>query len=229
MSKELKFYKEETMINCNGSINVSKALKIVGLTGVALGIVTVIFSVILYAQNHDFSIFTIYMSDIGDTPIWPQVVFNSGMLIIAPVRFLFLVLLVLQLVQIGAGRGFIISALFVGTIVVIGSVGMSSIPSSMHLALHKMSAFLYFFGVVVLQSLIAAQEWRHKLPTILPISSLSVVIIYLIFAVLLTLVGKIEGITRSTPVFWEWLAFGSLMFWLFTHSIMFGKVRTQRE
>lgn len=217
------------MINSKGNINISRALKIVGLTGVALGIATVIFSAILYVQDHDFSIFTVYMSDIGDTPVWPQVVFNTGMLIIAPVRYLFLVLLVLKLLQTGAGRGFSISALSVGLIVVLGSIGMSAVSFWMNLALHKMSALLYFFGVVILQSLIAAQEWRRRLPALLPITSLSVVIIYLIFAVLLTLVGKVEGITRSTPVFWEWLAFGSLMFWLISHSIMLGKVQENSD
>ena len=161
--------------------------------------------------------------------MWPQVVFNTGMLIIAAVRYLFLVLLVLKLLQMGAGRGFSISALSVGLIVVLGSIGMSAVPSSMNLALHKMSAFLYFFGVVILQNLIAAQEWRRRLSVILPISSISVVIIYLIFAVLLTMVGKIDSITRSTPVIWEWLAFCTLMFWLISHSILLGKVQENSD
>ena len=105
---------------------------------------------------------------------------------------------------------------------------MSAIPYSLSLPLHKASALLYFFGVVILQTLIGAQEWRHRLPAVLPASSLAVVAIYLVFAVLLTLVGKVDGITRTTPVIWEWLAFCSLMFWLVAHSIVLGNERISR-
>lgn len=216
------------MINSKATIPVSRALRIVGITGAALGIATVLFSTVLYVQNHEFSIFTTYLSDIGDTPGWPQVVFNSGMLIIAPVRYLFLILLVLQLRHLGAGIGFSLPVLILGALVVIGAIGMSAIPYSLSLAGHKTSALLYFFGVVILQTLIGAQEWRRRVPAVLPLSSLAVVAVYLIFAVLLTLVGKVEGITRNTPVIWEWLAFCSLMFWLIAHSIVLGYTQTSR-
>ncbi|MEJ2100761.1 MAG: hypothetical protein P8X68_12370 [Desulfobacterales bacterium] len=82
---------------------------------------------------------------------------------------------------------------------------------------------LYFFGVVILQTLIGIQELRRKLPIVLPVASLAVVAIYLVFAVLLAMIGKIEGITRNTPLIWEWLAFCSLMIWLISHSIVLGR------
>jgi len=211
------------------TISVTKALRTVGMIGVLLGIGTVLWSTLLYTKDHEFSLYTTYLSDIGNTPRWPQVVFNSGMLIISPVRYLFLVLVVLQLAHFGAGRAFSAATLTVGALVVIGSIGMSAVPHSLSLALHKMSALLYFFGVVILQTVIAAQEFRRKLAVILPLSSLTVVAVYLIFAVLLSLVGKVEGVTRNTPVIWEWLAFCSLMVWLFVHSIVLGGVRTTRD
>ncbi|NIO03849.1 MAG: DUF998 domain-containing protein [Proteobacteria bacterium] len=216
------------MVNRESTIRVSRALRIVGITGVVLGIATVLGSTLFYVQDHDFSIFTTYLSDIGDTPGWPQVVFNSGMLIIAPVRYLFLILLVLQLRCLGAGRGFSLSTLILGALVVVGTFGMSAVPYSLNLAIHKTSALLYFLGAVILQTLIGAQEWRRKVRAVLPFSSLAVVAVYLIFAILLTLVGKVEGITRNTPVVWEWLAFCSLMFWLIAHSIVFGRNQTLR-
>ena len=168
------------------------------------------------------SIFTTYLSDIGDTQGWPQVTFNTGMLIIAPIRYLFLILLIFRLRDLGAGRLFGVLALGIGTLVVIGSIGISAIPYSLHLALHKSSALLYFFGVVILQTAIGIQELRRRLPLVLPVSSLAVVGIYFVFAFLFASIGKIEGITRDTPVIWEWLAFGSLMFWLLAHSIVLG-------
>jgi len=205
-------------------IRLSKALRIVGIIGAVLGITTVLLSTLVYVQEHDFSIFETYLSGIGGKPGWPQAIFNSGMLISSPIRYLFLVLLVLQLSHFGANRAFTTAALIIGGFVVVGSIGVSGIPYSLNLALHKMSALLYFFGVVVLQTMIAVQEVRRKLPLILPVSSMAVVAVYLIFAVLLSLVGKVEGITRSTPVIWEWLAFCSLMFWLIVHTVLLGSV-----
>ncbi len=215
----------DIMVRYEKTILLSRALRIVGIMGVVLGVGTIFFSTRLYIQNHNFSVFTTYLSDIGDTPGWPQVVFNSGMLIIAPVRYLFLVLLILQLSHLGAEKWFGLSAIVLGTLVVFGSIGMSAIPYSLNLSLHKYSALLYFFGVVIFQIIIAAQEIKRRLPVVLPVASLAVVAIYLVFAVLLTLVGKIEGITRNTPVIWEWLSFCSLMFWLFAHSVVLGNRR----
>lgn len=210
-------------------IRVSRALRTVGIIGVLLAIVTVILSTLLYIQEHDFSLFTTYLSDIGNAAGWPQVVFNSGMLIAAPVRYLFLVLVVFQLGHAGAGKAFTRFTLIIGALVIAGSIGLSAIPYSLSLVLHKTSALAYFLGVVILQSLIGVQEWRSRLPAVLPISSLAVVAIYLIFAVLLSLVGKVEGITRNTPVIWEWLAFCSLMFWLIAHTTVLGNVRTKED
>lgn len=210
-------------MSSRATIAVPRSLRIVGITGAAVGIGTVVLSSLLYVRGHEFSIFTTYLSDIGNTPVWPQVVFNSGMLLVAPLRYLFLILLVLHLTTVGAGRSFAVLALLVGAVVVVGSVGMAAIPPSLNVALHKKSALLYFFGVVILQSLIGGQELRGRVPKILTISSFAVVAVYLIFAVLLTLIGRFEGFTRSTPVIWEWLAFCSLMFWLIAHSIVFGR------
>jgi hypothetical protein len=148
------------------------------------------------------------------------------MLIIAPIRYLFLILLILRLRDLGAGKLFGLLAFSIGTLVVIGSIGMSAIPYSLHLALHKSSAMLYFFGVVILQTLIGAQELQRRLPLLLPLTSLAVVVIYLVFAFLFASIGKIEGITRNTPVIWEWLAFVSLMFWLISHSTVLGRKGT---
>jgi hypothetical membrane protein len=203
-------------------ISLSRALLVVGISGAVLGIGTVLFSTILYVQDHPFSLFETYLSDIGNTPRWPQVVFNSGMLIIAPVRYLFLVLLVFHLRHMGAGRTFCVSALVIGFLVAAGSIGIASIPYSLHKPLHKVSALLYFFGAVVLLTLIGVQELRRGLHALLPVSSLAVTTVYLVFAVLLSLVGRVEGIIRSTPVLWEWLAFCSLIFWLITHALILG-------
>ena len=65
------------------TLRVPASLRVVGLTGVALGLATVGSSALVYSRGHEFSLFTTYLSDIGNTPGWPQVVFNSGMLVSA--------------------------------------------------------------------------------------------------------------------------------------------------
>lgn len=204
-------------------ISLPALLRTVGAVGAILGLCGVALAALVYAFDHDFSVFTTYLSDIGNTPKWPMVVFNTMMLMAAPVRYAFLVLLVKTFAAIGGGRAINTALLLIGVPVVIGSVGMSAFPAAHDMALHESSAMIYFFGTVILQSLVGIQEIRLRLPWGLAASSLAVVVIYLIFAVLLALVGQVEGITRNTPVIWEWLAFASLMVWLIVHSTILGR------
>jgi len=208
-------------------VRVSRSLRVVGLVGAALGVAFVVGSTLLYARDHGFSFFTTYLSDVGNAPGWPQVVFNSGMLLSAPLRYVFLVFLVFRLVHQGAGVSFGRAALIIGALVVVGSIGTAAVPFSFNLRIHKLSALVYFFGTVALQSLIAVQEIRLRLPRVLPISTLALVAIYLVFACLLAMVGRVAGITRATPVIWEWLAFAAIMVWLIAHSLVLGTGRRQ--
>jgi hypothetical membrane protein len=207
---------------------VARALRVVGATGVVLGLATVVGAALAYAQDLEFSLLRTYLSDMGNTPGWPQVIFNTGMLLSAPVRYAFLVLLLARLVHLGAPQSFRRVALVVGAAVVIGSVGTAAVPFSLQLRVHMGSAFLYFLGTVVLQSMIAHQEWRRGLPPLLPVLSLAMVSSYLVFAMLLAMVGKVEGVTRETPVVWEWIAFASVMAWLAGHTWLLGRGPRER-
>jgi hypothetical membrane protein len=93
-------------------IAVPEALKSVGYLAGILGILVVLVSTMVYLPgNPDFSLFTTYLSDIGDTVGWPQIIFNSGTILSAPIRYLFIVLFVMRLSQMGAGRSFSIAVL----------------------------------------------------------------------------------------------------------------------
>ena len=75
-------------------IAVPEALRSVGYFGGILGILIVLLSIMVYLPgNPDFSLVTTYLSDIGDTSGWPQIIFNSGTLLSAPIRYLIIVLL----------------------------------------------------------------------------------------------------------------------------------------
>lgn len=209
--------------NAPPSIALPTLLLVVGSVSATLGLAGVALATLVYSLGHEFSVFTTYLSDIGNTPKWPMVIFNTMMLAVMPLRYAFLVLLVMSFASRGGSRAINIALLLFGIPVVIGSAGMSAFPASQDLALHMGSAMIYFFGTVLLQGLVGLQEIRLRLPLALAASSLVVVAVYLVFATLLALVGQVAWVTRETPVIWEWLAFVSLMVWLIVHSFILGR------
>lgn len=204
-------------------IALSTLLRVVGSVSATLGLAGVALATFVYSHGHEFSVFSTYLSDIGNTPKWPMVIFNTMMLAVMPLRYAFLVLLVMIFASRGGSRAINTALLLFGIPVVIGSAGMSAFPASLDLDLHMMSAMVYFFGTVLLQGLVGVQEIRLGMPRTLAASSLFVVLVYLVFATLLMLNNQVDWITRETPVVWEWLAFVSLMVWLILHSVILGR------
>jgi len=207
------------------SISTAKAFRFAGTASLPLGILTVLTSSLAYAPAHpDFSIFNTYLSDIGDTPGWPQILFNSGTLLAAPLRYAVLLLLVLRLRNFSDKRGvFEIVFLTIGAFSTLGTVFMTAVPFSVAPAVHKSGIGLYFLGVVFLQSLLGVKQLSIKnLPRILPTLCFSIVASYLWFFVLFILY-ETSVVGRSTPIFWEWMCFFTSMIWLAGHSIIFGK------
>jgi hypothetical membrane protein len=205
-------------------IHIPSALKLVGIIAGIWGILVVLIATLVYLPGHpDFSIFTTYLSDIGATAGWPQIIFNAGTLIAAPIRYLAIVLLILRLGQLGAGRAFIVLTLIIAFVSTAGTVVMTAVPYNVSLAIHKMGIPLYFLGVVILQMLIGIKEWTLKVvPKILPCLSFFLVVVFFVFATLVIL--NFRGIvSRNTPVIWEWLAIVSSLVWVFAQSILLGK------
>lgn len=205
-------------------LNLSGSLKIVGIvTGVWALSFVLIASLVYYADHPDFSIFRTYLSDIGDTSGWPQIIFNSGTLISAPLRYLILVLVVLRLFNLGMSRGIVVFILFIGFLSSCGTVFMTAVPFHIAPSIHKTGIALYFFGTVFLQIMIFLVEWSIKqIPRILSVVSIITALLFIVFAILLVL--SLKGIvSRDTPVFWEWMCFVSSITWVFAHSIVLGK------
>jgi hypothetical membrane protein len=103
--------------NGQTAISIPSALQWVGIIAGAWAILVVGTATLAYIPEHpDFSPFTTFLSDIGDTAGWPQILFNSGTLIAAPIRYLVVVLLVLRLTQLSAGKTFAVAALIVALV-----------------------------------------------------------------------------------------------------------------
>jgi len=211
----------------SNSISTARALRLNGTFTLFLAILTVLTAVLAFLPtNPDFSIFSTYLSDIGDTPGWPQILFNSGTILAAPLRYLFIILLVLRLRSFRDNSKFFeIAVLVIGAISTLGTVFMTAVPFSVGPAVHKSGIGLYFLGVVFLQTIVGIKEVSIKeLPRFLPILSFSIVATYLLFFVLVILyeTGTVE---RNTPVFWEWMCIFTSLGWLLGHTSVLGKER----
>ena len=131
----------------------------------------------------------------GDSPGWPAVFFNAGTLIAAPMRLLFLMLVVICLNHLGAGRIFLYIALLIGVISTFGTIIMTAVPYSDAPAVHEAGIPMYFWGVVLLQAIVGAREWSlPKCPNRLAVASFAVAAVFLVFGGLLSMVqaGRLD-------------------------------------
>ena len=206
------------------TLSIPLSLKVVGLAAGIIGVLEIILSTVAYAAvKPGFDLLATYLSDIGATPVWPQIFFNAGMLIVSPLRYIVLVLLVLRLYQFGAGRAFGTAVLIIGVFTTLGTIIMTAVPYTVDMTVHKLGIPLFFFGVVSLQSVIGVRELQLKaVPRSLPILCFVVVALYLIFFTLEVL-NEADVVSRNTPVLWEWLCGISLLAWVFAHGLILGK------
>lgn len=213
----------ETTNNNQAVINIPTSLKMVGIFGATFGLAGTLLATLAYLPVHlDFSMFTTFLSDIGDTPGWPQVLFNSTTLIAAPIRYLIVVLVVLRLFQLGAGRKFANTILILGAISTIGTILMTAVPFSMGPMIHKAGIPLYFLGLVIWQTIVGIKEWNLKIPRILPVLSFLVVTAFLVFFILVILY-EAEMVGRTAAPIWQWMGFFISIAWAYAHSIILGK------
>ena len=205
-------------------IHIPSALRLVGVIAGSWGILVVLISTYVYFPEHqDSSLFSTYLSDIGATAGWPQITFNAGTLIAAPLRYLAIALLILRLGQLGAGRAFKIVTLIIAFVSTAGTIIMTAVPYNVSVTIHKMGIPLYFLGVVIFQTMIGIKELSLKsVPKILPFVCFLLVVVYLVFAILVSFHER-GMVGRNAPVIWEWLAFFSSIIWVFLQSILLGR------
>ena len=205
-------------------ISIPASLKVIGIFGATFGLIGTLLATLTYLSGHsDFSMFTTFLSDIGDTHGWPQVLFNSTTLIMAPIRYLIIVLVVLCLSRIGAGSTFVKAILIFGAISTFGTVMMTAVPFSVSKAIHLASIPLYFFGLAICQTIVGIEEWILRVPRILPILSFLLVIAFLVFFVLVVLF-EANVVSRAAAPIWQWIGFFISLIWVYAHSIILHKM-----
>jgi hypothetical protein len=206
------------------TLSVPRSLKAVGLVTGSLGVLGLVLATLAYAVvRPGFDLLATYLSDIGATPVWPQVFWNAALLVVSPLRYVVLVLLVLRLYQLGAGRAFGATVLILGVFTTAGTIITSAVPYTVDVNIHKLGMPLFFFGLVLLQTVVGVREWQLKaVPRVLPILCFVVVAAYLTFFTL-EMLYEANMVSRNTPVPWEWLCALSLLTWVFAHSVLLGK------
>jgi len=205
-------------------ISIAKALKIVGIIAVILGFSGPMLAMLVFkATGHDFSIFNTYLSDFGSTSGVTAIIFNTSMILSAPIRFLVNVLLVLRLAQLGATRSFSIFFLIISLIATSCMVVVSAAPYDTYPQMHNVGIYLFFPGTVLLQIFLYFQEKKiPEVPNLAKWTSLSVLISHFIFALLIFLMHH-DLLHQHTPVIWEWISYVTQLVWILTHSILLGK------
>jgi hypothetical membrane protein len=209
------------------TINISNAFRAVCLVAGTFAVLMILLATGVYVADHpDFSPFTTFLSDIGDAPGWPQVIFNSGTLIAAPLRYLVLMLFVLQMYQLGAGRAFGGAVLIIGACATLGTILMTAVPFSVNPAVHKAGIPLYFFGIVLMQIIIGGKEMSLKhIPRVLPAISFLQAGSFLVFFGLMILyeLGVVSRTTAVSPMIWQWLGFTFSIAWVYAHGLILGR------
>lgn len=208
-------------------LSVPEVFRSICLASGIFAVLMILFSIAAYIPTHpDFSPFNTFLSDIGDTPGWPQIIFNSGTLIAAPLRYLVLILLVLRMYQLGAGINFGRTVLLIGALATLGTILMTAVPFSVAPSVHKAGIPLYFLGVVPMQIIIGVRELTLKdIPRSLPVISFLLAGSYLVFFILVILyeLGVVGRTTSITPMIWQWLGFSFSILWVFMHGLVLGK------
>ncbi|UCE00821.1 MAG: hypothetical protein JSV42_08950 [Chloroflexota bacterium] len=208
-------------------LSVPEVFRSICLASGIFAVLMILFSIAAYIPTHpDFSPFNTFLSDIGDTPGWPQIIFNSGTLIAAPLRYLVLILLVLRMYQLGAGINFGRTVLLIGALATLGTILMTAVPFSVAPSVHKAGIPLYFLGVVPMQIIIGVRELTLKdIPRSLPVISFLLAGSYLVFFILVILyeLGVVSRTTSITPMIWQWLGFSFSILWVFMHGLVLGK------
>ena len=188
----------------------------VALLTVVYALIFNLISIILY-NDPNYSLFTHYISDLGASTSGSVIFWGIGMIISAPLRVLFGFYLLGLLGKRGANEKYIkITAYFI-MIGAIGTIMIALNPHDTSRFFHLLGAFTYFICVVIIQTFFFKMELKAEdIPKYLPFVSILVVVVYFAF-LSFEMLELVSESFRAIACFLEWMAFFTLMAWLFLH------------
>ena len=181
-------------------------------------------SIVLY-NDPNFSLFTHYVSDLGASTSGSFIFWSVNMIIGSPIRVLIGLYLLGLLSKRGANEKHIKITAYFMVIGAIGSIIIALNPHDTSRFFHLIGAFIYFIGVVVIQSFYFKMELNaENIPKYLPFVSILVVVVYFVF-LCLEIVVLVSGFLREIACFSEWMALFSLMAWLSLHGFYTHQIK----
>jgi len=181
-------------------------------------------SVILY-NDPTFSLFTHYISDLGASTKGSSLLWNISMIISAPLRVVFGFYLLTFLKTKGSNEKSIKITAYTIVIAAVGSVIIALNPHDVSRMFHMIGAFIYFFGVVIIQVKISKMELNAEgIPKYLPLIGLVVVVNYAFF-ISFEISEIISDLFRLLACFFEWMALFSILGWLLIHGLYLHRIK----
>lgn len=188
----------------------------IAFIGFVFSVVFMSIAIILY-NDPNFTIFTHYISDLGASTKDSALLWNTSMILTAPIRVIFGFYFLKFLETRGADKKTIKVTAYFMVISAIGSTILALNPHDISRIFHMFGAFIYFIGVVIIQINISKMELKTEgIPKYLPVIGIIVIACYVLF-----LSFEISELASESfkllACFFEWMAFFSLMAWLGLH------------
>lgn len=183
--------------------------------GVATSLLCIFIAYLLFIQvDPSFTIFTHFISDLGDGPNFSNVVFSIGVISSSVISLFFYGFLTKFLIARDANKVLSILGLLFGVISSIGSFLVGIFPSAAAPLEHRIGALLSFSGSFFISIFYSGAELTSRnFNKLVGISGFLIAPFPIAF-LLTYLFLHFPGINSTIPIFIEWLAYFTRMGWV---------------
>lgn len=188
---------------------------IFGLLGVGVSLISILVAYLLYIQvDASFTIFTHFISDLGDGPNYSNITFNIGIICASIVNLFFYIYLTRYLHNLNARKGFIFASFGSVLISFIGGLLVGLFPSATACIPHLIGALFSFAGSFLISVFYSLSEFSvSEFNTKIASTGLILAPFPIIF-MLLYITLYLPRININLPIFMEWLAYFSEIVWV---------------
>jgi hypothetical membrane protein len=186
-----------------------------GFLGVGISITSIFIAYLLYIQvDASFTIFTHFISDLGDGANYSNIVFNIGMICTSIINLLFYIYLTQYLMNQNAQKGPIFASFGSVLLSFVGGLFVGFFPSATAHIPHLIGALFSFAGSFLISVFYSISEFSVPNFNRKIASSGLVQAPFPIIFMLLYITLYFSGINTILPIFMEWTAYFSQVAWL---------------
>lgn len=199
-----------------------QARRWLGAGAFALGLLAVAPPVVLMAAGDSrFGFASTFLSELGSSSEpWVRTVFNSSLLLLAPVRLALLLVIAALVRRAGVARGTAFAIVGLAVVATLGGAGVAAVPYSLSETVHNGSAVTYYVGWIALALVLLAVAARHRMSAALAVTNAAVAVTSTVFLALV-FGGYRPG---TSGVAWpaalaEWCTYAALLSWVAAHAL----------